>query len=115
MGIFRNLLLICSPDPCVKEMRDSYVRIGIPKDAKDEEGRRTEAQLISALRRRRPRCRECFNTQKNEQRLSKLLLKTAQSSLNVIKPSRSVNARKTSRMRSNKGESTSANFRRDRF
>jgi len=38
MGIFRNLLLICSPDHCVKEMRDSYVRIGIPKGAKDEEG-----------------------------------------------------------------------------
>jgi hypothetical protein len=43
--------------------------------------------------------------QKIEQRLYKLLLKIAQSSLDVIKPSRFVNARKARRMRSNKGES----------
>ncbi|MGB8957512.1 MAG: hypothetical protein WCC00_00730 [Candidatus Aminicenantales bacterium] len=37
--------------------------------------------------------------------MSKLLLKAAQSSLSVIKPSRSANARKTSWIRSNRGES----------
>ena len=41
--------------------------------------------------------------------------KMAQSSLNVIKPSRSVNARKSSQMRSNREESAGAEFRRDRF
>jgi hypothetical protein len=49
------------------------------------------------------------------QRLSKLVLKIAQSSLNVIKPSRSVNARKTIWMRSNRGESTEVDFPRNRF
>jgi hypothetical protein len=52
---------------------------------------------------------------KIEQRLSKLLLKTAQSSLNVIKPSRSVNARKRSRIQPNRGESAGAESRLGRF
>ena len=52
---------------------------------------------------------------KIEQRLYKLLLKIAQSSLNVIKPSRSVTVRKRSRMRSNRGESVGAEFLEDRF
>jgi hypothetical protein len=43
------------------------------------------------------------------------LLKTAQSSLNVIKPSRSVNARKTNQLLSNRGEARRRDFSRDRF
>ena len=54
-------------------------------------------------------------SQKIEQRLYKLLLKIAQSSLNVIKPSRSVSARKTKKMHSNRGESAGVEFCRNRF
>ena len=64
----------------------------------------------------RPPRRKCLGALKKiEQRLSKLLLKTAQSSLNVIKPSRSINARKTSQLRSYRGEAIGRDFRRGRF
>ena len=48
--------------------------------------------------------------QEIEQSLNKLLLKTAQSSLNVIKPSRPVKARKTNKIRPNRGEAVGADF-----